>query len=118
MEPENKHGRKTKIRQECEDGELNGLPGSVGTLSSPRSETWNDSFRIGRANRDESNPLTISTGKRSTGGIGRQLIEETRKQLAYHKTQVSELETRLKELEQLTDDLDQQETQEQQEDSE
>ena len=112
MTSENNDGWTTKIRQECKNGEPNSVTRSVGTLSPPSSKARNDSIRIGRENSDQSNTLTISIGEGDAGGIARQLIEETKKQLAYHKNQVSDLESRIQELEQFTEDLKKQDIEE------
>ncbi|OUL33120.1 hypothetical protein BV372_17390 [Nostoc sp. T09] len=105
MKREKANGRKTKVRQKCKNGELNSITRGVGTLSPKSAKTRNDSLGVSRIDSNESDPITIGTGEGIDGGIARQLIEETRKQLAYHKTQVAELEVRLHELEQLTEDL-------------
>ncbi len=112
MTRENKDGWTTKIRQERENGEPNGITRSMGTLSPPSSQARDDPFRIGREDSNQSNTLTIGIGAGNAGGIARQLIEETKKQLAYHKTQVSDLEARIQELEQFTEDLKTQDIQE------
>jgi len=105
MTLDNKDGWTTKIRKERENRESNGVPRSLGTLSPPSSKTRDDPFRIGREDSHQSNTLTIGIGAGNAGGIARQLIEETKKQLAYHKAQVSDLEVRIQELEQFTEDL-------------
>jgi hypothetical protein len=114
MTRENNDGWTTKIRKECEDGEPNGVTRGLGTLSPPSSRARDDSLRIGREDSYQSNTLTIGIGAGNAGGIARQLIEETKKQLAYHKTQVSDLEARIQELEQFTEDLNTQDIEEHQ----
>jgi hypothetical protein len=116
MTNENKDGWKTKIRKKRKDGEFNRLSGGLGTISSPSSKTRNDPLRIGRANSDQSNSPTINIGAEIPGGIARQLIDKTKEQLAYHKAQVSELEARLQELEQFSEDLEAQDIEEIEED--
>ncbi|MEH2145311.1 hypothetical protein [Nostoc sp.] len=105
MTRDNKDGWKTKVGQECEDSDFNSIPRGVGTLSTPSTKTRNEPFGTRRANSDQSNTFTINLGAGTAGGMASQLIEETQKQLAYHKTQVSELEERLHELQQFTEDL-------------
>ena len=112
MTSENNDGWTTKIRQECKNGEPNSVTRSVGTLSPPSFKARNDSIRVSRENRDQPNTTTISIGEGDAGGIARQLIEETKKQLAYHRNQVSDLESRIQELEQFTEDLNKQDIQE------
>jgi hypothetical protein len=105
MTRNNKDGWKTQVGQECENSNLNGIPRGVGTLSTPSAETRNDPIRARGANSNQSNTFTINIGAGTPGGMASQLIEEIQRQLAYHKAQVSELEDRLHELQQLTEDL-------------
>ena len=118
MTRENNDGWTTKIRQERKDCEPNGVTRSVGTLSPPSSQVRNDSLRVSRDDSNQSNTLTIGIGAGNAGGIARQLIEETQKQLAYHRTQVSELENRIHELQQFTEDLKTQDVEESEESEE
>ena len=57
-------------------------------------------------------PLLSALERETAGGIARQLIEKIREQLAYHKTQASELEARLQELEEFTEGLEAQDIEE------
>lgn len=110
MTRDNEDGWKTEIGQECENSEFNGVTRGVGTLSSPSAKTRDDPFGTRRTNSDQSGTLTFDTGAGTPGGIARQLLDEARKQLAYHKAQVNELETRIQELEDFTKGLDDQES--------
>ncbi|MEH2307013.1 hypothetical protein [Nostoc sp.] len=105
MTRDNKDGWTTKIGQEREDSNFDGIPRSVGTLSTTSAKIRDDQIGTGRANRYESNTSTINLGARNAGGMASQLTEEIQKQLAYHKAQVSELEERLYEIQQFTEDL-------------
>jgi hypothetical protein len=91
-----------------------GIMGSTSTIS---RESRNDEIRVSGESGQQAD--TASTGKRSsngvTGEIVRQLIQETERQLAYHKTQTSELEIRLQELHQLDKDFSQDEKNQEQE---
>jgi len=113
MTKENKDGWKTQIRQEREDSESNGIASCVGTISTPSSRTRDDSFGTSRTNSNQSNTSTFNSREGSSGGIARQLIDETEKQLAYHKRQVCELEARLNELHQFNEGLQTEELDEQ-----
>jgi hypothetical protein len=89
------------------DSESNaGIMGSTSTIS---REFGDD--KIGVSGESGQQRDTASAGKRSsngvTGEIVRQLIQETERQLAYHKNQASELEIRLQELHQLDKDFSQ-----------
>ncbi|MBH8578359.1 hypothetical protein I8752_36560 [Nostocaceae cyanobacterium CENA369] len=110
MKRENQNGRKTKVREKRKNGKLDSIPRSVGTLSPKGAKTRDDSLGASRTNSDKSNTLVVSAGEGTPGGIARQLIDKTKEQLAYHKTQVSELEARIQELEQFAEDLETEET--------
>ncbi len=112
MKRENGNGGKTKVREKRKNGELDSITSRMGTLSSKGAKARDDSIGTSGTNSNQSNTLVISTGEGTSGGIARQLIEETRKQLAYHKVQVSELESRLQELEEFTQDLEEEGNQE------
>lgn len=103
---EHKDGWKTQVRQERENSELNGVPGGVGTVSAPSSRFRHDSFPTGRANSDQSNTSAINPGLGSAGEVARQLIDKAQKQLAYYKKQVCELEAIVDELNQFTEALE------------
>ena len=53
MTRENNDGWTTKIRQERENCEPNGVTRSVGTLSPPSSQVRNDSLRISREDSNQ-----------------------------------------------------------------
>ncbi|WP_414544301.1 hypothetical protein [Nostoc sp. CCY0012] len=83
----------------------------MGSTSPDGCQSGNDKIRISGENRQQTNTFGFGEGteNRISGKIVRQLIKETERQLAYHKIQASELETRLNELHELTEDLDKEE---------
>ncbi|MEH2164553.1 MAG: hypothetical protein V7K38_26755 [Nostoc sp.] len=89
----------------------------MGSTSTISGEHGNDKIGVSRESGQQRD--TASTGERSsngiTGEIVRQLIQETERQLAYYKTQASELEARLQELHQLDEAFSQDQKTENQE---
>jgi hypothetical protein len=82
----------------------------LGVISPSGSGTRNNSIRTGGNDSDQSNTTTVNFRETIPGGIARQLIEQARKQLAYHKEQASELEIRIQELEEFTENLSEKES--------
>ena len=97
---------KTEVGSKCENSKLNSVTGSVGAVSTFSARPRDDTISIGRANGNEETTATLDSGDRNSGGMARQLITQVERQLAYHKEQVSELETRLNQLNQFTEELD------------
>ena len=79
---------------------------SMGTFSGSSVEHGSNQIRVSREDRDKSNiAVTVQQSPEGIAGkIVRQLVEETDKQLAYHKEQVKALEGRRKELEQISEE--------------
>ena len=81
-------------------------PPIVGTFSGSSVEHGSYEIRASGEDRDKSN--NVVTVQQSSEGIAgkivRQLVEETDKQLAYHKEQVKALEERRKELKQFSEE--------------
>jgi hypothetical protein len=107
----NGENRPSKKRESRNIGDIESKPGIMGSTSTISRESWNDKIRAcGESGQQADTP---SLGERSsngvTGEIVRQLIQETERQLAYYKTQASELEVRLQELHQLDKDFSQDE---------
>nr|WP_017652306.1 hypothetical protein [Fortiea contorta] len=112
MRTENAKNRSPKNREGGDIGDFEGKSGVVGVSSEASRKSWNDEIGIsGENSRQEDTP---SAREQSSSGINgkivRQLIKETERQLAYYKDQTTELETRLQELLQLNQDLEQDET--------
>lgn len=113
----NAKDRSSKKRQSSDIRNFESNTRIVGVTSTISPESRNDQIGVSGENSQQTN--TFSSRKRSssgiTGKIVRQLIEETERQLAYYKTQATELEARLQELYELSEDLEQQEKTEKQE---
>lgn len=79
----------------------------MGSTTSDGFKPGNDQVRASRENSQQTDTFSSGecTDERISGKIVRQLIKETERQLAYYKTQADELETRLQELQQLTEEL-------------
>ncbi len=102
MELKNGENRSSKDRESSNISHPETKPRFLGTASGTSSQHGSYSISIGRENSDTANIL-IANGESIRGVAGkiiRQLIEETEKQLAYHKEQVETLENRLRELNQ------------------
>lgn len=107
MELKNGKNRSPKIRESSNIGNLEGNAGILGVTSTISPNSGNDQIRVSGEGSQQRN--TASSRERSsvgiTGEIVSQLIQETERQLAYYKTQTSELEARLQELHELNEDL-------------
>ncbi len=107
----NGKNRPSEKRESRDIRDFESNPGIMGSTSTISREPGNDKIRVSGESGQQGD--TASTGERSsngvTGEIVRQLIQETERQLAYYKTQASELEIRLQELHQLDKDFSQDE---------
>lgn len=81
-------------------------PSSMGTLSGASAEHGTHPIRASRKNSNKSNTVVAGEGSLEgiSGKIIGQLVEETDKQLAYHKEQIKALEERRRELQQISED--------------
>jgi hypothetical protein len=93
----------SKVGEGDDIGNVADKSGCLGKLPDASSEFRIDSLSTSRTFGHEPNTVGIGNEPtaRVTGKIARQLIEETEKQLAYHKEQVEVLERRLQELNQI-----------------
>jgi hypothetical protein len=95
--------RPPEIRQSSNISNVETESRVLGVTSTISIEPGNDKIRFG--GEDSERRDTFSTREQSSneisGKIASQLINETEKQIAYHKNQASELEARLEELHQL-----------------
>lgn len=93
----------SKIGKGDDIGNVADKSGVLGKLPDSSSKYGIDPISTGGTTSYE--PNTVGIGNESITGIpgkiARQLIEETEKQLAYHKEQVEVLERRLQELNQI-----------------
>ncbi|MBW4642934.1 MAG: hypothetical protein KME23_08050 [Goleter apudmare HA4340-LM2] len=106
MRSDNAKNRSPKNRESSDISDVKGNSGIMGATATISVESGNDQIRTGT--KDSKQRDTVSSRKWSSNGVtGKiigQLIGETERQLAYHKTQVNELETRLQELHQLAEE--------------
>lgn len=107
----NGENRTSEDRESRDIGDFESNPGILGSTSTAGRKFGHDTIGISREGSQQTNTARLRERSSNgiTGEILRQLIEETERQLAYYKTQVSELDTRLQELHQLTEHLHQDE---------
>lgn len=101
MVAENAKNRTSQVGQGNNIRNAQDRPGRMGIFALTSQGHGTYEVSVGRDDSNEANTV-ISRGERYKGISGKligQLIEETRKQLAYHKTQTEILEERLCELE-------------------
>lgn len=97
--------RSSQVRESSNIGDAATNPRIMGVASTISLEHGNDEIRSGGEDSERRNTFS-SRGQSNEGISGKivgRLINETEKQLAYHKSQTSELEARLEELRQLAD---------------
>jgi hypothetical protein len=109
MEIKNAKNRSSEKRESGHIRDSEGHTRIMGSTAPDGSEFGNDQIRVSGENSQQANSLVSGAGTNGgiPGKIVSQLIKETERQLAYHRTQASELETRLHELHQLTEELHQ-----------
>lgn len=109
MEVKNAKNRSAQKRESSDIRDSESDTRIMGGTSTVSTGSRNDQIGVSRENSEPTD--TIGSREWSnvgiTGKIVGQLIKETERQLAYYRTQVNELETRLQELHELTATLPQ-----------
>jgi hypothetical protein len=100
--------RSSEVRESDDIGNLEGRSRRVGTFQGSSAKDGTD--QIATSGEDSYKSNISATGEQSdtsiAGKIIRQLVDETEKQLAYHKSQVETLESRLEELKAVPSDIE------------
>ncbi|MBR8832704.1 MAG: hypothetical protein DSM106950_01335 [Stigonema ocellatum SAG 48.90 = DSM 106950] len=104
--------RKTKYKQERQNGESKGNSGSVGVVPGAGGEAGDYQITASRANCKEPDSATTTGATQAPGGTIGQLIDEAQQQLAFHEEQlafhgeqVEKVKIRIQQLSELSDML-------------
>lgn len=100
MVTKNAKNRPSESEKKSQNSESKAGSGSVGNVSRPSAEIGTHPIGVSREDSNKSNNFV--RGEQSVGSISgevvKQLVDETEKQLEYHKQQVEILQNRLNEL--------------------
>lgn len=107
MEVKNGKSRSPEFGSVVQDRESEGSPGCVGTTTRVSREHENNKVVIGGKDSDWRNtPASRERGDNANDGkVIDQLADEVEKEISYYKSHVSKLESRLKELRELSGEL-------------
>lgn len=107
MEVRNGKSRSSEFGTVVKDCQLESSPGCVGTVTRVGREYENNKVAVGGKDSDwrDTTSSTERGDNASDGKVIDQLADEVEKEINYYKSHVSKLESRLKELRELSGEL-------------